>query len=195
MCHRRQSIWIWTLRKYLAIRFSSSYSWLKQSFLTWIARCNLLTLKYSNKLSVSLMCYDLCSSVFKMVIKSIWLFSQFCNEFIPFNGIRNCLVELITLSKQKKLIKIPFLDCVAQTKMICLIEVKFSSTNLFEETLMSDTHLPSELQTMLRSCTQRAFYIIEKSLQRENNLRALEPSISKDICVLECFGIYYIMHF
>lgn len=92
----------------------------------------------------------------------------------------------------KKVNQSSILDCVAQTKTICLTEVKFSSTNLFEETLMSDTRLPSELQTMLRSCTQRAFYIIEKSLQRESNLRALELSISKDICVLECF--WYLLY-
>lgn len=57
---------------------------------------------------------------------------------------------------------------------------------------MSDTHLPSELQTMLGSCKQCAFDIIEKSLQSKNNLRALDLSISKDICVLEYLWYFFI---
>lgn len=123
-----------------------------------------------------------------------YLFSQFCNFFFPFNGILNCLIDLITLNTKKKIInQKSTLDCIAQTKTFCLTELKFSPTNLPEETLMSDTHLPSELQTMLWSCKQCGLDIIEESLQSKNSLSTGSLNFKRYLCTW-IFVLFIISH-
>lgn len=106
--------------------------------------------KFSNKLFASLICNNLWSNIFEELIRSICLlFSTILRSIYPFQWHSWLFNTFHHSIYYKKNVWKYILQCVFQNFFFFLIEVKISSTSLFEETAMSGINLPSELQIML----------------------------------------------